>query len=586
MCGIAGILKFNSQVVQVSDLKKMSDALVHRGPDGEGQWINKRGNVGFSHRRLSIIDLSEAGKQPMHYASNRFTITFNGEIYNYIEIKNTLINKGYAFKSNTDTEVILAAYHYWGKDCLNQFEGMFAFAIWDEQEQELFCAKDRFGEKPFYYYKDNEKFVFASEMKALWSYGIPKEINHKMMFNFLFYNYEFNPNDLSQTFYEKCFSLPHSNYLNVKSDNNLIIKNYYKIDYRHTNQSITKNEASEKLKKLLYSSISNRLRSDVPVGSSLSGGLDSSIIVSIINDLNSNSQIDQKTFSAYFSGFKKNEKPLIDLLTNQYNLNSYSLDLANESYNDIIEKVIYHQEEPINSLSILAQNKVMELAKHNNVHVLLDGQGADEVFAGYHCYFNSFFKELFHHNPSDWKTQYNSYERLQKDNSINEFRTSSALKYNAKKYLPFIEKYKEKKKFNTPPPNIPKEYSDYYKTYKREKFKPKNSFKTLNEELHYHTFNGSLQQLLKYSDRNSMSHSVEVRLPYLNHELVEFIFSLPLEYKINNGWTKWLLRNTFSDLLPKEICWKKEKIGYEPPKSSTIFDDKFLFVNKHFNFKR
>ena len=151
-----------------------------------------------------------------------FTITFNWEIYNYIEIKNTLINKGYAFKSDTDTEVILAAYHYWGKDCLKEFEGMFAFAIWDEQEQELFCARDRFGEKPFYYYKDNEKFVFASEMKALWEYGIRKEIDNKMMFNFLFYNYEFNPNDLSQTFYEKCYSLPHSTYLNLKSDKKLI----------------------------------------------------------------------------------------------------------------------------------------------------------------------------------------------------------------------------------------------------------------------------------------------------------------------------------------------------------------------------
>ena len=160
----------------------MTNSLAHRGPDGEGQWINEKANIGFGHRRLAILDLSKAGHQPMHYANDRYTITFNGEIYNYIELREKLQQKGYQFKSNTDTEVLLALYDLKKENCLKDLDGMFAFAIWDEQEQELFCARDRFGEKPFYYYKDNDKFIFASEMKSLWEYGITKEINNRMMF--------------------------------------------------------------------------------------------------------------------------------------------------------------------------------------------------------------------------------------------------------------------------------------------------------------------------------------------------------------------------------------------------------------------
>jgi asparagine synthase (glutamine-hydrolysing) len=582
MCGIAGILHFNHQCVELDALKKMTDTLSHRGPDGEGQWINEKANIGFGHRRLAILDLSKAGHQPMHYANDRYTITFNGEIYNYIELREKLQQKGYKFKSNTDTEVLLALYDLKKENCLKDLDGMFAFAIWDEEKQELFCAKDRFGEKPFYYYKDNDKFIFASEMKSLWEYGITKEINNRMMFNFLFYNYEFNPNDLSETFYTNCHSLPHSNYLTIKLNNEILIEEYYKIDYQKINNSITKEKAARRLKELLYSSISNRLRSDVPVGSSLSGGLDSSIIVSIINDLKTSSKIDQQTYSAYFEGFEKNEKPFINLLTNQYNINSSSLNLANETYSDIIDKVVYHQEEPFNSLSILAQNKIMELAKINNTTVLLDGQGADEVLAGYHSCFNIFFKETYYSNKSEWKIQYNSYKNLHAKNTINKFRSSSALKYNLKKYFPFIEKQLNKRHRQRESLNIPDKYLDYYEAHKKYKFFSKTNFQTLNEELYYHSFNGPLQQLLKYSDRNSMSHSVEVRLPYLSHELVEFIFSLPSKYKINNGWTKWILRDAFSELLPTEICWKKEKIGYEPPKSSAIFDDKFSFIETYY----
>ena len=202
MCGIAGIIRLNKKPVRQSKLKTMTETLVHRGPDGEGHWLNQKCNVGFGHRRLSVIDLTESASQPMHYSDNRLTITYNGEIYNYIEIKKELKSKGYKFITNSDTEVILASYHYWGKNCLAQFDGMFAFAIWDEFNQETFCARDRFGEKPFFYYQNSEEIVFASEMKAIFSIGISKEVKEDRLFNYIAHNQREDFYQPETTFYK------------------------------------------------------------------------------------------------------------------------------------------------------------------------------------------------------------------------------------------------------------------------------------------------------------------------------------------------------------------------------------------------
>ncbi len=582
MCGIAGIIKFDGEKVDPHKLKLMTDSLKHRGPDGEGFWINKRGNVGFGHRRLSILDLSESGSQPMHYANNRYSITYNGEIYNYLELRDILKSKSYQFKSDTDTEVVLAAFHLWGEECLSRFDGMFAFAIWDEKEQKLFCARDRFGEKPFYYYKDQNQLIFASEIKALWAFGLTKEVNHQMMFNFLYYGSESNPCNLSETFYDNIKLLEHATSLSMNSDNRINLNKYFTINFKDIDHSISNKQAKSKFSELFYNSISHRLRSDVTVGSSLSGGLDSSTIVSIINQLKVKPKLSQKVFSAYFSGFEKNEKKYIDLLSKRYDLNSYFVDLGNENYSDVIEKVLHAQDEPIASLSVLAQYKVMQLAHKNDVKVLLDGQGADEILGGYHWHFNSYFEELFFKNKLQWKSQYNCYKRLHEGNSINRLRVSSAYKYYLKSYLPFLPRMLEMLRYQEKKSNI--EHREYYETYKKYKFKYDLNFRSLNEELHYNTFGGPLQSLLKYSDRNSMANSVEVRLPFLSHKLVEYMFKLPSTFKINKGWTKWLLRESFSNLLPDEIAWRKEKVGYEPPKNTNIFDNKFDLVKRFYSY--
>ena len=215
MCGICGIFNFNNAPVKFEELKVMGDTLAHRGPDGEGFWITENENVGLGHRRLAIIDLSEGGKQPMHYG-DRYTLDFKGEIYNYIELKSDLEKKGFHFKTSSDTEVLLALYHHKKEECLNDLDGMFAFAIWDEEAQQLFCARDRFGEKPFFYqYVKNEHFFFASELKALWAGGIPKKTDNVQMFNFIALDHLFEPYNREATYYENVKKLEAAHYMTI-----------------------------------------------------------------------------------------------------------------------------------------------------------------------------------------------------------------------------------------------------------------------------------------------------------------------------------------------------------------------------------
>ena len=254
MCGIAGIISADKANISLSRLKKMAAAIAHRGPDGEGFWINKNENVGLAHRRLSIIDLSDEAAQPMHFA-RRYSIVYNGEIYNYIELRKEFKKAGYHFVTNSDTEVILAAFDCYKEKALQYFDGMFSFAIWDEVEQTLFVARDRFGEKPFYYYAENKLFVFGSEMKALWAAGIDKKAEDKMLLNFITLGYVQNPADKAQTFFKDIYSLPPAHYLTFNAANGkLTIENYWDID-KQAQIKISEEEAIEKLDKLFSLSV-------------------------------------------------------------------------------------------------------------------------------------------------------------------------------------------------------------------------------------------------------------------------------------------------------------------------------------------
>jgi asparagine synthase (glutamine-hydrolysing) len=581
MCGIAGIIN-KASVVETVRLKAMTDAIKHRGPDGEGQWVNDSQTVGLGHRRLSIIDLSDAGSQPMHYL-DRYVIVYNGEIYNYIELKNELLKKGYSFFSDSDTEVLMALYHEKKEKCLTDLDGMFAFAIYDRKEQVLFCARDRFGEKPFFYsYEKGGHFAFASEMKALWTGGIERKPNERMVFDYLQFKILQNPQDSSETFYAGIKRLKAAHYIKVDVESCRMIeeKKYWSI-HLTVPQDISVDVAAERFRDLFNTSVKRRLRSDVPVGSSLSGGLDSSLVVMSIDELKRETSQLQKTFSARFRNFHKDEGQYMQLVIDRCKIEPHFVYPDDETMLKELGKVIYHQEEPFGSASICVQYLVYQLAKQNDVTVLLDGQGADEILAGYHYYFRSFFSELRKADKKAFRQEWEAYQRLHENNQINEIEKKN-LKYYFRLYAaPWVDKarelrqhYKQRLK--------PELNKSFYETFSKEGFMQKPTFDTLNETLLSSATEIGLEELLRYADRNSMAHSLEVRLPFLSHELVEFLFSLPATYKIKEGWTKWLMRYTFQNLLPAEITWRKDKIGYEPPQQKWMenTDVKEMIVEK------
>jgi len=560
MCGIAGIISSNTSLVTADRIKKMTSSIAHRGPDAEGHWVNDA--VALGNRRLSIIDLSIAGNQPMYYMQ-RYTIIHNGEIYNYPELKEELHKKGYTFSSKTDTEVIAASYDQWKEECVDHFDGMFAFAVWDEKEKELFAARDRFGEKPFFYYADKEQFIFASEMKALWAAGIEKRVNLKLLFNYLTIGYVDNPNIPEETFFENISKLPPASFLKYTSLNNQFsIENYWDLEIENENKKITDAEAIEKFGFLFQQSIQRRLRSDVPVGTSLSGGLDSSSIIATLHSLTTHLPIATGTpltaFSSIFPGFEKDESAFAKLVADKYQVQHFTTTPDASSLHNDLEKLFYYQEEPFSSTSIYAQYKVYELAKQKGVKVLLDGQGADETLAGYHKYYKWYWQELF---------------RKRKLSSSNEL--------HAAKELGIVENFGWKNRIAALFPEfatifLERQYllnalrhedltKDFTQLQSKEAYYITPEIFSLNGVLYFNTCMHGLEELLRYADRNSMAHGREVRLPFLNHELVEFIFSLPANFKIRDGWTKWLLRKIMEKSLPAEITWRRDKTGFEPP---------------------
>lgn len=558
MCGIAGIISLNKQAVTEDKLKKMAAVLSHRGPDGDGYFISDENTVGFAHKRLSIIDLTTNAAQPFTYL--HYTMTYNGEIYNYIELKNFLSQKGYTFFTQSDTEVILAAYDFWGKDCVLQFDGMFAFVIYNHQQKNIFAARDVFGEKPFYYSiaQENEcsVFYFASEIKAIVATGINKQISHSNLLNYLTLGYTSNPSDTSETFYSNIKNLQPGHYIEL---NNAEVKI---VCYRQDTATIsnlnskTHNEIIEHFSSLLNNSVSKRLRSDVTVGTSLSGGVDSSAIVSIINHLSEKGNYKPQAFTASFPSFDQDETDYSKTVAQYLNIQQYFTTPNANDFATEFSKLMYHQEEPVQSASVFTQYMVYKLANKNGIKVLLDGQGADEVLAGYTKYSNWFLQELLRTNLLLFKKE----KALLK---ANDFLQSWNFKNCAAAFFPTLTAKKLQEKAANQQLKNSFINSDFL--HQNVKLVHKPVIKNLQDILNYNTNIFGLNDLLRFADRNSMANSCEVRLPFLNKDLVAFVSSLPATYKIKNGFTKWILRESIKNQLPKEIVWRKGKIGYEPP---------------------
>ncbi len=558
MCGIAGIISYQAEETLYRELKSMTDQLAHRGPNGEGYWRNQTAHVHFGHRRLSIIDLSEAGAQPMHYL-NRFTIIYNGEIYNYKEIKADLLRKGCQFRSVSDTEVVLAAYACYKEQCLSLFDGMFAFAIWDEKEQTLFAARDRFGEKPFFYSLQQDRLVFGSEIKALRAGGVEKKINRRMLYNFLTLGYTVNPGDASETFFLDVQKLPAASFLLFHLPaRKLSVQRYWKPD-AEIKQPRHEEEAIEQFRDLLQTSVQRRLRSDVPVGTSLSGGLDSSTIVAIMKQWMGGVQEGAhiKTFSAVFPGYEKDESRFVRSVQQKLEIENYQTEPAAHDFIENFDLLCHHQDEPFISSSIYAQFAVFALAAKQKVTVLLDGQGADETLAGYDKYYHWYWQELYRTDRGKFRWELEQARKTGIAQPWGWHNRMAALLPGLSQSVQRTRQKRLQRKTNGLTPEFVSAYGESYYTLPRTD--------RLGNVLHYNTFINGLEDLLRYADRNSMAHGREVRLPFLQHELVEFIFSLPAGFKIRDGRTKWILRKTMEEKLPAEIVWRTDKVGFEPP---------------------
>jgi asparagine synthase (glutamine-hydrolysing) len=563
MCGIAGIIKTNNSKITIhtaDQIDKITATLHHRGPDDQGSLVLEEGRVILMHNRLSVIDLSTNAAQPMQTADGRYTLVYNGEIYNHKQLRKELEAQGCIFKSKSDTEVLLNMYVQYGAKMLPMLDGMFAIAIWDAGTKQLFLARDRFGEKPLYIHQTENEFYFASEIKVFWALGIAKTPFLPMYALYMAHGFTNIPNEPQATFYEHILKLPHAHSATLHAiDLQITLQCYWDID-RAQKITVSETDALAAFSEKLRYAVNSRLQSDVPIGTSLSGGLDSSTIVAMIKKYNS---VPFKSFSAVYDGFVKNEAENIATICQYLNVASHQIKPTAETLITDFDKLIAVQEQPFASSSAYAQYKVFELAKQQNTTVLLDGQGADETLAGYKKYLHWYLQELYVHNKKLYKEA--KQQLLTKHNDINwSWRNKLAA------YLPIYTANRLERKAV----NIVRWQSYLSKDFLQKHFNDllikKPTVKQLNDVLYYNTMQHGLQELLCYADKNSMAQSVEVRLPFLQHDLVEFVYSLPAEYKIAQGYTKYILRKTATTLLPAALVWNTDKIGFETPEKDWL----------------
>ena len=543
MCGISGIINKNNKSVEELLILQMTDIIAHRGPDSSGSYLYK--NIAFGHRRLSILDLSSSGHQPMKYLDD-LVITYNGEIYNFIEIREELIQKGYIFDSNSDTEVILKAYHCWGKTCVNYFNGMWSFSILDIKQKIVFCSRDRFGVKPFYYIENNDLFSFGSEISQLLPFLPNRILNKKVALDYLISGIEECSNE---TFFKDIYLL--------KGGHNLVFDlqtNSYEIErYYNLKLSAQKNTSVDDYIQELKRSITLRLRSDVKVGTCLSGGIDSSTISSFASKLYQNSNEKLMAIHAKSSEYKTDESEFAKIVSKIANIN---LNFVEPSYSDFksnILSIIKIQQEPFGSLSIIMQYFVFKKAKELGCIVMLDGQGGDETLLGYERYYPAIVKSKKGIAKLKALLQSSKNSRLSLIDTIK-------YQYYFSNYKLRLKRLKFKNSFYK---------SEILNEYESEELRIiSESYNDISILQKNEIESSQLPHLLKYEDRNSMANSIESRLPFLDYKLVELSLNTNNSLKIKDGWTKFILRKAAETILPKEIVWRKNKLGFNAPEKT------------------
>ena len=550
MCGIAGLIDKRGNQVDPAAIRRMADAVAHRGPDADGYHFGRTFALG--HRRLSILDLSEHGRQPMSYR-DRFRLIYNGEIYNYIEIRSELERLGHAFGSGTDTEVILAAYAEWGPACCKRFNGMWAFAIFDSQAETIFLSRDRFGVKPLYYVSTPEVFGFGSEIKQLLPLLGSVRANREVVVKALLTSID---GDDEQTYFDGVMSFPQAHHGTYDlGKNTLTVERYYELAVDHAHAGLSRGDAVAEFRSLFTDSVRIRLRSDVRVGTCLSGGLDSSAISGVA------SRLYHEAGHARFIGIhaksmdaETDESRFARIAADHLDIELHVVEPGVADFLATIDDLTDTQEEPFGSASMFMGWHVFQRAAELGCKVMLNGQGGDEVLLGYERYFAAYLRSVpLRRMLAEARAQASNSKLSLKDVLLYGLYFQSASVRTARlKRRSFLRG----------------DVSDSHAF--EEVRRSAKSFRSVTDLQLIEIGSLQLPHLLRYEDRNSMRHSIETRLPFLDYRLVELCLGVAPDFKIHEGWTKHLLRQAMSDTLPPEIAWRRDKMGFEAPMRSWI----------------
>lgn len=589
----------------------MTDRLQHRGPNAAGlllvntasgaTWSDdsssttEQFDLALGHRRLSILDLSEAGRQPMVSASGQHWLVFNGEIYNYVELRSELRDLGHSFHTGTDTEVLLAAYTEWGIDCLRRCNGMWAFALWDARARTLFLARDRMGVKPLYYAAGSGWLVFGSEIKALLAHPrVARRPNAATVYDFLSLRLADHTNE---TFFDGIYKVPASHYLAITPGGSPRIERYWDVEPSSQLEATEAEQdaAIEKFRELFEDAVRIRLRSDVPIGTCLSGGLDSSSIVVTANRLMFDElALDralvgdrQRTFSACFEDPRFDERQHIDRVIAATGASSHRVFPSGQRLWEELPALVAQMDEPFHSTSQYSQYNVMRLVRESDVTVTLDGQGADELMAGYPAYHSVMLATLARAGhlsamsreaAATWRMAGRGRSGLELAARTAYALLPSSLTTPLRTALsPLASSYSpEGRSLGVLQDSLHKSFQE-----RRERWLSLRAatMTDLGKRLYADTFQFSLPCLLRYADRNSMAFSIESRMPLLDYRLVEHIFSLPRSLMVRDGWTKWVFRKAMDGQLPSEVQWRKDKMGFVTPEGAWLHEGRQHVAN-------
>ena len=554
MCGICGIVTLDPGMsVERDDLLAMRDTMVHRGPDDAGIFIER--NVGLGHRRLSIIDLS-TGHQPMTNEDGKVVIVFNGELYNYLGLRDQLLAKGHVFTTHSDTEVIIHAYEQYGENCLKHFRGMFVFAIWDSRRHQLFIARDRLGKKPLYYAQWGDTFLFASEIKGILAHpAAHREMDLEALD--LYFGFRYVPGP--RTMFKGIAKLQPGHFLQIR-ENVASTSEYWDfsaIRTRHVSQVTAEKEFVE----LLRESVRLRLMSDVPLGVFLSGGIDSSVVVALMSELVSEPI---KTFSVGYTGdTEENEFEYARMVANLYKTDHHEFRLTADDFLGFLPKLVWHLDEPIADASTIPLFFISQLAKEH-VTVVLSGEGADEMLGGYYIYKKMLLLESLRSIPGSGMLgcATSLAGRLLGNRKIERYADLLRLPLE-QRYAGVSQVFTEaerKSLFNGRGGIVPHALADVVAPY----YERVENRQPLDRMLYLDTKVWLPDDLLMKADKMTMATSVELRVPFLDHVLVEYAASLPVSCKIRGNETKYLLKHAMESRLPKELLYRTKK-GFPVP---------------------